>query len=132
MHHIPRLRVLTAAVACLLVLSLSHPKIRADEVNNLIETVLEASPTARARAESYAAEAAKRTPAKKTPEKNEPQAADPKRSVPTLQNPEEDLLEVSSKFPKNMIGKYVYGPVILDDFQVYQYDDSAFHGCPVN
>ena len=128
MHHIPRLRVLTAAVACLLVLSLSHPKIRADEVNNLIETVLEASPTARARAESYAAEAAKRTPAKKTPEKNEPQAADPKRSVPTLQIPEEDLLEVSSKFPKNMIGKYVYGPVILDDFQVYQYDDSAFIG----
>ncbi len=128
MHHISRLRALTAAVVCLLVLYPLPLGVRADEVNNLIETILEASPTARAGAASYSAEAAKRTPAKKTPDKKEPPTAAPKRSVPTLQIPGEDLLEVSSRFPKNYIGKYVYGPVILHDYQAYEYDDSALIG----
>jgi len=98
------------------------------EVNDLIETILDSSPGARAGAESYAAQAAKRNPPPKTPKKKEPKTAAPKPTIPVLQIPEEELLEVSAKFPKNIIGKYVYGPVTIDDFQIYEWDDSAFIG----
>jgi hypothetical protein len=99
-----------------------------DKISNLIETILDASPQARAKAESYAATAAKRNPPPKTPKKKELKTAAPKPSIPVLQIPEEDLLEVSAKFPNNIIGKYVYGPVTIDDFQIYEWDDSAFIG----
>jgi hypothetical protein len=109
-------------------LAISIPFAQADDVDNLIETILDSSPSARAGAESYAAQAAKRNPPPKTPKKKEPKPAAPKPSIPVLQIPEEDLLEVSAKFPKNIIGKYVYGPVTIDDFQIYEWDDSAFIG----
>jgi hypothetical protein len=115
----------TAAITIAVVCTVSFLS-SADEVNDLIETILETSPATRAKAESYAAETAKRTPTPKNPKKKT--SAAPKPSIPVLQIPEEDLLEVSSKFPKNYIGKYVYGPVTMDDFQTYNDDDSAFIG----
>jgi hypothetical protein len=122
LHH------LTATAACLLSLAIPIPFAQADDVDNLIETILDSSPSARAGAESYAAQAAKRNSTPKTLKKNAPKTADPKPTIPVLQIPEEDLLEVGAKFPKNIIGKYVYGPVTIDDFQIYEWDDSAFIG----
>ena len=128
MHLNSYLHHLTATAACLLGLAILTPSAQADDVDNLIETILDSSPSARAGAESYAAEAAKSNPPPKTPKKKEPKTAAPKPTIPVLQIPEEDLLEVSAKFPKNIIGKYVYGPVTIDDFQIYEWDDSAFIG----
>jgi hypothetical protein len=123
------LRYITTVATCLFSLAIPIPFAQADDVDNLIETILDSSPSARAGAESYAAQAAKRNPpTQKTPKKKEPKPAAPKPSIPVLQIPEEDLLEVSAKFPKNIIGKYVYGPVTIDDFQIYEWDDSAFIG----
>jgi hypothetical protein len=82
-------------------LSLLH----ADEMNDLISTVMQASPEVKARARSYEG-SSKRSPvsAKAT--------VDEKRSsVPNMQIPDSEVLEVSSKFPRNYIGKYVYGVV---------------------
>jgi hypothetical protein len=120
------LRLLTITAACLFSLAIPIPFAQADDVDNLIETILETSPATRAKAESYAAETAKPTPTPKNPKKKT--SAAPKPSIPVLQIPEEYLLEVSSKFPKNYIGKYVYGPVTMDDFQISNDDDSAFIG----
>lgn len=129
MHHPLHLRLKTITAACLLGLAISMASAQADDVDNLIETILDSSPSTRAGAESYAAQAAKRTPPpQKTPKKKEPKPAAPKPSIPVLQIPEEDLLDVSAKFPKNYIGKYVYGTVTMDDFQVSDDDDSAFIG----
>jgi hypothetical protein len=120
------LRYITTVATCLLGLAFPIPCAQADDVDNLIETILDSSPSARAGAESYAAQAAKRNPPPKTPKKKEPKTAAPKPSIPVLQIPDEDLLEVSAKFPKNIIGKYVYGPVTIEDFVVCEWDDSAF------
>ena len=128
MHHPLHLLLKTITAACLLGLAILTPSAQADDVDNLIETILDSSPSARAGAESYAAQAAKRNSTPKTLKKNAPKTATPKPSIPVLQIPEEDLLEVSAKFPKNIIGKYVYGPVTIDDFQIYEWDDSAFIG----
>ena len=127
MHHTPLFRKLAAAVAFLLALySLQLPEARADEINDLIKTILDASPSARAGAESYAAEAAKRSPQQKILKKK--QAPPAKPSIPVLQIPEEDLLEVDSKFPKDFVGKYIYGVSTLHDYQVFEDDDSALIG----
>jgi hypothetical protein len=101
----------------------------ADEADDLIEAILETSPTAEAKAQSYAATAAKRiTPTKKAHNLITPKARSSNTAIPDLQIPEVDLLEVSSKFPKDFIGKYIYGPVTLHDFQFYEDDESALIG----
>ena len=109
-------------------ITISTPAASADEVNDLIETILDASPAARVGAESYASESAKRGFPQKTQAKKQTKVGVAKPKIPLLQIPEEDLLEASSKFPKNFIGKYIYGPVTLHDFQFYEDDNSALIG----
>jgi hypothetical protein len=38
--------------------------------------------------------------------------------LPKLNIPESELLEVNSKFPKDFVGKYVYGDIILTSIQI--------------
>jgi hypothetical protein len=83
--------------------------IRADEVNDLIETILEASPQERAKVAKYQAASTK----KKAPPKKKTTTAESKPLVPDLGIPDDQVFDASAKFPKNIIGKYIYGPVTL-------------------
>jgi hypothetical protein len=112
------------AVLALLAICALAGSAHADEVSDLIETILETSPAARAKAESYTTATAKSSPTKKAPKKKTPAAAKP--TIPDLQIPEEDLLEVDSKFPENFIGKYVYGPVTFR--ALYDYENGVMIG----
>jgi hypothetical protein len=73
-----------------------------DDVNDLIETILEASPQQRAKVASY----------KKVQPKSS-SSRPRKAAVPNMGIPANKLLEVGSKFPKNPEGFYIYGPVTL-------------------
>jgi hypothetical protein len=104
-----------------------------EEVNDLIEAILESSPAARAKAESYAATTSKEKNFKKASEASIPKsntrkplrtkATEPKPPIPVLEIPSEDLLAVDAKFPKNYVGKFVYGRVKLTYIQPQQYAD---------
>ncbi len=83
--------------------------IRADEVNDLIETILEASPKERAKVASYQAASTK----KKAPPKKKTITAESKPVVPDLGIPDDQVFDAAAKFPKDIVGKYIYGPVTL-------------------
>lgn len=83
--------------------------IRADEVNDLIETILEASPKERAKVASYQAASTK----KKAPTKKKTTTAESKPLVPDLGIPDDQVFDAAAKFPKDIVGKYIYGPVTL-------------------
>ena len=83
--------------------------IRADEVNDLIETILEASPKERAKVASYQAASTK----KKAPPKKKTTTAESKPVVPDLGIPDDQVFDAAAKFPKDIVGKYIYGPVTL-------------------
>jgi len=83
--------------------------IRADEVNDLIETILEASPKERAKVASYQAASTK----KKAPPKKKTTTAESKPLVPDLGIPDDQVFDAAAKFPKDIVGKYIYGPVTL-------------------
>ena len=86
--------LVTLALLCVPV-----PQIYADDVNDLIETILDASPKQRAYASKF------------KPSKRQSTKGQAKSTVPNMGIPESQLLEVNSKFPKDSIGKFVYGPV---------------------
>jgi len=79
--------------------------LRADETADLMQTILQASPTERAKAQRATASTHKSASNKKSTSSNNSSL------VPNLGIPESQLLEVNSKFPKDFVGKYVYGPV---------------------
>ena len=83
--------------------------IRADEVNDLIETILEASPQERAKVAKYQAASTK----KKAPPKKKTTTAESKPLVPDLGIPDDQVFDAAAKFPKDIVGKYIYGPVTL-------------------
>jgi hypothetical protein len=72
-----------------------------DDVNDLISTILDVSPTARAKASKYTAKSRGKT-SRRTSRGV---------TVPNIGIPESQLLEASSKFPKDFVGKYIYGRV---------------------
>lgn len=76
-------------------------KNKKDQVNDLISTILAVSPNERAKAARF--KSARTTKSKNT------QTA--QSSVPNLGIPENQLLNVDEKFPKDYVGKYVYGRV---------------------
>jgi hypothetical protein len=107
-----------------------------EKVSNLIETILDASPQARAKADSYAAKTSNLANSnksyqgnskKQTPSNSNGQKTDsPPASIPVLEIASQDLLEVTSKFPKNYIGMYVYGPVTFRG--LYDTEDGVMIG----
>jgi hypothetical protein len=98
----------TIKVACFAAVCFLAPKIRADEVNDLIGTILQASPNERAKVETY-----KKSLPKKTNQASSKKAIKDKDPtiVPDLGIPENQLLESSAKFPKDIKGLYIYGTV---------------------
>lgn len=80
--------------------------LRADDVNNLIETILEASPETKARVTTHI-----KTNNKPLKENKETKKKD---DVPDLHIPEDLKFEASSKLPKDCRGKYIYGIVKIN------------------
>lgn len=74
---------------------------RADDVNDLIGTILDASPKEKAKAAKYKTSKAK------------PSSKKTKSGIPDMRIPESEVFDVAAKLPPDSIGKYVYGKVTL-------------------
>jgi hypothetical protein len=84
-----------------------------DMVNNLISTVLASSASERAKLAKFRSE-----------NPNKVKLSNNKTSiVPNIQIPDTDVLEVSSKFPKDYLGKYVYGTVYFGNNMTFPGED---------
>jgi hypothetical protein len=93
---------LAIALACTAPLSLLH----ADEMNDLISTVMQASTEVKAKAQAYQHPSKKASSSAKSTSSGRSSTG-----VPDMQIPDSEVLEVASKFPRNYMGKYVYGTV---------------------
>lgn len=80
----------------------------ADDVDNLVEVILKTSPTERKKAESYLES---KHPVKNKRESKPAKDSPPSSVVPSLEIPENEIYDVSAKFPKDIIGKYISGSV---------------------
>jgi len=70
--------------------------LKADEMNDLIGEVLQSSPSARAKVAKYpSVHKGKSTP------------------IPNIGIPDSEVMEASSKFPNDFVGKYIYGTLIF-------------------
>ena len=92
------------------ILGISNLSLHANEaeVNNLIETIIQASPSEREKLESY-----KKSIAKK-PKKSAKKSEAPSKVAaiaPDMGIPESQLLDASAKFPNNIQGNFIYGTV---------------------
>ena len=83
----------------------------ADDVDNLVEVILKTSPTERKKAESYLQS---KHPVKNKRESKPAKDSSPSSVVPSLEIPENEIYDVSAKFPKDIIGKYVSGSVKIN------------------
>jgi hypothetical protein len=92
------------------ILGISNLSLHANEaeVNNLIETIIQASPSEREKLESY-----KKSIAKKPKKNTKKSEATSKISAiaSDMRIPESQLLDASAKFPNNIQGNYIYGAV---------------------
>ena len=101
--------LLKTAVAVLGFAILANPsQIRADDVNDLIGTILEASPTQKK-------QAAKFKKAKAAPK------------VPDMGIPKDQIFDVSAKFPNDMVGKYVDGYLTQKSMQAKPSGEVGIH-----
>lgn len=89
------------AIAGFAILCAPTTQLRADDVNDLIGTILDASPKERASAAKYKPSKTKST-AKKT-----------KSAIPNMGIPDSEVFDVAAKLPPDSIGKYVFGKVTL-------------------
>lgn len=92
------------------ILGISNLSLHANEaeVNNLIETIIQASPSEREKLESY-----KKSIAKK-PKKSAKKSEAPSKVAaiaPDMGISESQLLDASAKFPNNIQGNFIYGTV---------------------
>ena len=94
--------LLKTAVAVLGIALLANPsQIRADDVNDLIGTILDASPKEKAKAAKYKTSKAK------------PSSSKTKSGIPDMRIPDSEVFEAAAKLPPDAIGKFVYGKVTL-------------------
>jgi hypothetical protein len=84
------------------------------EVNDLINTILQVSPSERAKLETYNKSTARKG-TKKAAAKSKPQSL-----VPDMGIPESQLLDAAEKFPKDIQGKYIYGTVTFKALRNYE------------
>lgn len=94
-------------------------KLHADDVNNLIETILESSPAERAKVENYN-NSTKSKKSKTVANATKKAAAQKDSLVPSMGIPESELLDASAKFPKDIRGKYIYGTVTFKALRQYE------------
>ena len=110
--------LLKTAVAVLGFALLANPtQVRADDVDNLINTILEVSPAERTKLESYNKSVAKKT--KTSAKKLEPNIK-AQSLVPDMGIPESQLLDAAAKFPEDIQGKYIYGTVTFKAVRNYE------------
>jgi hypothetical protein len=110
--------LLKTAVAVLGFAILANPtQVRADDVDNLINTILEVSPAERTKLESYNKSVAKKpkTSAKKLEPNSKAQSL-----VPDMGISESQLLDAAAKFPDDIQGKYIYGTVTFKAVRNYE------------
>ncbi len=94
--------LIKTAIAVLGFAILANPsQIRADDVNDLIGTILDASPKEKAKAAKFKTSKAKSSSSKT------------KSGIPDMRIPESEVFDVAAKLPPDSIGKYVYGKVTL-------------------
>jgi hypothetical protein len=93
--------------------------LRADDVNNLIETILESSPAERAKVENYS-NSTKSKKSKTVTNATKKAAAQKDSLVPSMGIPESQLLDASAEFPKDIQGKYIYGTVTFKAVRQYK------------
>ena len=96
-YWIPILSIALASTASL-------TQLHADDMNDLISTVIQASPDVKVKAQAYQRYNKKASP-----------SANSSVGVPNMQIPDSEVLEVASKFPRDYVGKYVYGTVTFGD-----------------
>ena len=109
-------KTIKITIASLLVFS-SYPALRsvhADEVNDLIETILQASPSEREKLETYNKSIAKKQ--KKSAKKSEA-TSNVSAIAPDMGIPESQLLDASAKFPNDIQGNY---NIPIDSFCGYR------------
>ena len=107
------------AIAGFAVIYAPAHNLRADDVNNLIETILESSPAERAKVENY--NNSTKSKKSKTVANATKKASVQKDSlVPSMGIPESELLDASAKFPKDIQGKYIYGTVTFKAVRQYE------------
>jgi hypothetical protein len=104
-----KIKVRLAAIILFGVISTS---VRADEMNDLMGAIIKASPQENAKMQKFASSKHKVSSSKSSKNTS---------AEYSVTFPDDQLLEVSSKFPKEFIGKYVYGgPLtftgIFDDY----------------
>ena len=106
------------AIAGFAVIYAPAHNLRADDVNNLIETILESSPAERAKVENYS----NRTKTKNRAVTNATKKAAAQKDslVPSMGIPESELLDASDKFPEDIKGKYIYGTVTFKAVRNYE------------
>jgi hypothetical protein len=85
----------------MLVIGVSPRYLKADETLDLVQTIIQSSPVEKSRASKFKA--------------SSPKASANSSSVPNMGIPENQLLNVDEKFPKDYVGKYVYGRVSFKD-----------------
>jgi len=95
-----------AVLLSLFAYRLTSVDLHADEVDDLIQRILEVSPTQRAAVKKHKPPQAKKAQTPKSPVKK-------KTIVPDLGIPESQLLDAAAKFPKDFRGKYIYGRVVF-------------------
>jgi hypothetical protein len=107
------------AIAAFSVLYAPAHNLRADDVNNLIETILESSPAERAKVENYS-NSTKSKKSKTVTNATKNAAVQKDNLVPSMGIPESELLDAAAKFPDDIKGKYIYGTVTFKAVRQYE------------
>jgi len=103
---------LISRLSIALIFAASASLLHADEMNDLISTVIQASPEVKVKAQAYQRSNKKASPSAKS-----------SVGVPNILIPDSEVLDVSAKFPKDYIGKYVYGTVYFGNNMTFASED---------
>jgi hypothetical protein len=82
-----------------------------DDVDDLVEVIMQSSPNEKMKADAYFK--SKIIP-KKQKDANLKTNTSKTQEIPSVEVPEDQLFDVAAKFPKDIVGKYIYGNVIIN------------------
>jgi hypothetical protein len=105
---VPHLLKQVIAIAGLAAFFAPTYNLRADDVNNLIEFVLDSSPQEQSKLAEYNKSSPKK--ANKSAQKTSAKG-NAKPAAPTLETPENLLFDAAAKLPNDIKGNYIYGTV---------------------
>jgi len=111
---------LMVSISVAVTFSMALTVVRGDDVNDLVDTILQASPKERAKASSYKSSIHSSKPSIKEVHSN-PYGIS-----------ESQLVEASAKFPPDIVGKYIYGKVYFYSITQYEGETYILLGTPNN